>query len=60
MPIVQAKFDIGQLIKKYRDAGLLRPSQPGEHLFFTAQFGHTVELTAVGQEYWRLIDAERL
>lgn len=53
-PPDQAKVAVGVLFKKYRDAGLLRPTTPGEQLYWTAQLGHTAELTLVGQEYWAL------
>lgn len=54
------KLAIGQLFKDYRDAGLLKPSIPGEQLFWTAQRSHTVELTVRGCEYWWLVKEDKL
>ena len=56
----QEKLKVGQLLKKYRDVGLVRPVLAGEQLFFTAQLSHSVELTPVGQGYWQLIAEEKL
>jgi hypothetical protein len=53
-PEVPAKVAIGRLFKRYRDAGLLRATNPDEHLYYVAQRSHTVELTLFGREYWRL------
>ena len=50
----KAKIEVGELFKKYRDAGLLRPTKDGEQLYWTAQLRHTAELTLVGREYWAL------
>jgi uncharacterized caspase-like protein len=47
-----AKVEIAQLFKEYRDAGLLKPSKPGEQLFWTARRAGTVELTRRGHEQW--------
>lgn len=55
-----AKFALGRLFKDYRDAGLLKPSVPGEQLFWTARRGHTVELTPRGREYWFLVKNDRI
>jgi len=54
------KLRISRLFKDYRDAGLLRPSEEGEQLFWTARRSHTVELTRRGKEYWGLIKNGRL
>lgn len=56
----QAKVDLARLFKEYRDAGLLKPSDPGEQLYWTARRGHTVELTQRGKEYWWLVDGGKL
>lgn len=54
-PVNAEKVELARLLKEYRDAGLLRPSIPGEQLYWTARRSHTVELTARGQEYWWLV-----
>lgn len=56
----QSKVAIAHLFKEYRDSGLLKPSIPGEQLFWTARRNHTVELTPRGQEYWRLVRMNRI
>jgi hypothetical protein len=58
--INEEKVAIGRLLKNYRDAGLLKPTIPGEQLFWTAQDNHTVELTWAGREYWWLAKQKRL
>ena len=59
-PINEKKVEIGKLFKEYRDTGLLKPSTPGEQLFWTARLSHTVELTWSGREYWLLVKQDRL
>ncbi|MCC5624965.1 caspase family protein [Nostoc sp. CHAB 5715] len=54
-PVNEEKVAIAQLLKEYRDAGLLKPSIPGEQLFWTARKSHTVQLTPRGREYWWLV-----
>jgi hypothetical protein len=54
-PIDKAKVEVAALFKDYRDAGLLKPSTPGEQLYWTARRRHTVELTLRGHEYWWLV-----
>lgn len=54
------KFGIATLFKEYRDAGLLKPTDPTEQLYQTALKGHTVELTARGREFWWLVKNRRL
>jgi hypothetical protein len=54
-PVNQAKVDIAQLFKAYRDAGFLRASNPKTQLYWAARHSETVELTARGREYWWLI-----
>jgi hypothetical protein len=54
-PIVPAKVELARLLKEYRDASLLKPSIPGEQLYWTARLSHTVVLTPRGQEYWWLV-----
>jgi len=51
---------ISRLLKDYRDAGLMKPVVPGEQLFWTARRGNSVELTARGIEYWRLVKNRRI
>jgi hypothetical protein len=59
-PVNQKKVAIAQLFKEYRDAGLLRASNPGEQLYWTARRRHTVELTPRGREYWWLVKNNKL
>lgn len=54
-PVIHEKIAIAHLFKEYRDAGLLKPSTPGEQLYWTARRSHTVELTNRGREYWNLV-----
>lgn len=49
------KVAIARLIKSYRDAGLLRPSDPRLQLYWVAMRSGTVELTPRGREYWWLV-----
>jgi len=55
-PVNQTKTEIAQLLKQYRDAGLLRASDPRQQLYWVARRNGTVELTARGREYWWLVD----
>jgi uncharacterized caspase-like protein len=59
-PVDKEKVAVARLFKEYRDAGLLKPSTPGEQLFWTARRRHTVELTPRGQEYWWLVKNKKL
>lgn len=59
-PVNHEKVEIARLFKDYRDAGLLKPSVPGEQLYWTARRSHTVELTPRGREYWLLVMAKRI
>jgi uncharacterized caspase-like protein len=54
-PVNQEKVAIAKLFKSYRDAGLLRPTDPSLQLFWVARRSETVELTPRGQEYWWLV-----
>jgi len=54
-PVDPRKVELAYLFKEYRDAGLLKPTIPGEQLYWTALRSHTVELTLRGQEYWWLV-----
>jgi hypothetical protein len=54
------KIEIGQLFKRYRDAGMLRATIPDEDLYWAAQRSHTVELTLRGREYWWLVKEGRI
>jgi hypothetical protein len=49
------KVAIAILFKAYRDAGLLKPSDPTLQLYWVARRGETVELTPRGREYWWLV-----
>lgn len=59
-PVNHQKVQVAQLFKEYRDAGLLKPSTPGEQLYWTARRSRTVELTLRGREYWRLVAKKRI
>ncbi|HTC66115.1 MAG TPA: hypothetical protein VK685_03210 [Candidatus Acidoferrum sp.] len=54
-PVNKEKVTIAQLFKSYRDAGLLKPSDPKLQLYWVARRNETVELTARGREYWWLV-----
>ena len=56
-PVNKEKVAIAQLFKSYRDAGLLKPSDPKLQLFWVARRNETVELTPRGREYrWLLVN----
>ena len=59
-PVNEGKVRIARLLKQYRDAGLLRATDPVEQLFWTARRSHTVELTARGREYWWLVANKKI
>jgi hypothetical protein len=49
------KVEVGRIFKRYRDAGLLEATVPGEDFYYVAQRSRTVQLTLFGREYWRLV-----
>jgi hypothetical protein len=59
-PINVEKVATAQLFKRYRDAGLLRPVEPGEQLYWTGRRGHDVALTARGKEQLALVKQGRI
>jgi hypothetical protein len=59
-PVNDKKIAIAQLFKSYRDAGLLKPSNPKSQLYWVARRGETVELTARGREYWWLVTNDKI
>ncbi len=59
-PVNEAKVAVAQLFKEFRDAGLLKPTIPGEQLFWTARRSHTVQLTPRGCEYWWLVKNDKI
>jgi hypothetical protein len=59
-PVNHEKVAIAQLLKDYRDAGLLKTSVPGDQLFWAARRSHSVELTPRGQEYWWLVSSGKI
>jgi Caspase domain len=59
-PVNKDKVAIAQLFKVYRDAGLLKPSDPKLQLYWVARRSDTVELTARGREYWWLIVNDKI
>jgi len=59
-PVNQEKVAIAQLFKSYRDAGLLKPSNPKSQLYWAARRSETVELTPRGREYWWLVVNDKI
>jgi hypothetical protein len=59
-PVNQEKVAIAQLFKSYRDAGLLKPSDPKLQLYWAARRNETVELTPRGREYWWLVVNDKI
>ena len=59
-PVDQDKVGIAQLLKSYRDAGLLKSSEPGLQFYWVARQSKTVELTLRGQEYWWLVVNDKI
>src|SRR5579864_2155208 len=59
-PVNKEKVAIAQLFKVYRDAGLLKPSDPKLQLYWTARRSETVELTPRGREYWWLVVNDKI
>jgi hypothetical protein len=59
-PVNYAKVADAKLLKKFRDTGLVRPTEEDEQLYWTARRGHSVELTRRGREYWRLVHFGRI
>lgn len=59
-PVNADKVGIAQLFKAYRDAGLLRPSDPKLQLYWVARRSGSVELTPLGREYWWLVVNDKL
>ena len=59
-PVNHEKVAIAQLFKSYRDAGLLKPSDPKVQLYWAARRNETVELTPRGREYWWLVVNDKI
>jgi len=59
-PVNHEKVAIGRLFKDYRDAGLLRASDPSLQLYWVARRSGTVELTPRGREYWWLVAKNKI
>jgi hypothetical protein len=59
-PVNKEKVAIAQLFKSYRDAGLLKPSDPKLQLYWAARHSGTVELTPRGREYWWLVVNDKI
>ena len=59
-PVNHEKVAIAQLFKSYRDAGLLKPSDPKLQLYWAARRNETVELTPRGREYWWLVVNDKI
>jgi hypothetical protein len=54
-PVNTEKVALASLLKSYRDAGLVKPSNPTLQLYWVARQSDTVELTPRGKEYWWLV-----
>jgi hypothetical protein len=59
-PVDKEKVAIARLFKSYRDAGLLKPSDPKLQLYWAARRSDTVELTPRGREYWWLLVNDKI
>jgi len=59
-PVNHEKVAIAKLLKVYRDAGLLKPTDPALQLYWVAHKGGTVELTPRGREYWWLVVNDKI
>lgn len=59
-PVNREKVAIAQLFKSYRDAGLLKSSNPQLQFYWVARRSETVELTPRGREYWWLLVNEKI
>jgi len=59
-PVNKEKVAIAQMFKSYRDAGLLKPSDPKLQLYWAARRSDTVELTPRGREYWWLLVNDKI
>ncbi len=59
-PVNHEKVAIAKLFKSYRDAGLLRPSDPKLQLYWAALRNETVELTPRGREVWWLVVNDKM
>ena len=59
-PVDREKVATAQLLKSYRDAGLIKPTDPRLQLYWVAKRSETVELTARGREYWWLIVNDKI
>jgi Caspase domain len=59
-PVNKEKVAIAQLFKLYRDAGLLRSSDPKLQFYWVARHSGTVELTPRGREYWWLVKNDKI
>lgn len=54
------KQKIGQLFKRYRDAGLVCAETPGQDFYWVAKYSGRLRLTPLGRYYCRLIKAGRI
>ena len=59
-PVNKEKVAVAQLLKTYRDAGLVKPSDPKLQLYWVAKRSETVELTPRGREYWWLVVNDKI
>jgi hypothetical protein len=59
-PVNKEKVATAQLFKVYRDAGLLKPSNPNLQLYWVARRCENVELTPRGREYWWLVVNDKI
>lgn len=54
------KEEVANVLREYRDAGLVRTTIEGEQIYWAAFNSHTVELTPRGREYWTLIKLKKI
>jgi hypothetical protein len=59
-PVNREKVAIAYLLKAYRDAGLLQPTEPNQQLYWVARRCGTVALTPRGREYWWLVVNQKI
>jgi len=59
-PVNKHKVEVAQLFKSFRDAGLLRASDPTLQFYWVARRSETVELTPRGKEYWWLVVNDKI
>jgi hypothetical protein len=59
-PVNREKMALAQVFKSYRDAGLVKASNPELQFYWVARRSDTVELTPRGREYWWLVTNDKI